>query len=136
MPESGNGARKQVDRLRRLAGACAVEASRLQWPSLVLLGLSLADIAVTFVLLRKGQGYYESNPVAQWFFAHWNIRGMAAFKLTAIGSAITLGEIIERRRPGWGRLVLWLGCLASVAVVWHGLRLYMGLPGLPVGARD
>jgi hypothetical protein len=122
--------------LRKIVTALAMEASRLQGPSLVLLGLSVADIVVTFVLLRTGQGYYESNPVARWFFAHWNMRGMAVFKLAAIGSAITLGEIIERHRPGWGRLVLWTGCVVSAAVVWHGLRLCMGLPGLPIGARE
>jgi Domain of unknown function (DUF5658) len=109
----------------------AIETSRLQLPSLILLGLSLGDIFVTFLLLTQGHGYYESNPIAEWFLARWNFKGMFLFKLGAIACAITLGEIIERCKPGWGRLVLWLGCLASVTVVWHGLRLYMGLPGLP-----
>jgi Domain of unknown function (DUF5658) len=113
-----------------------VETSRLQLPSLILLGLSLGDIFVTFLLLTQGHGYYESNPVAGWFLARWNFKGMFLFKLGAIAAAITLGEIIERRRPGWGRLVLWVGCLASVAVVWHGVRLYEGLHGLPFWSRD
>jgi hypothetical protein len=114
----------------------AVEASRLQLPSLILLGLSLGDIIVTFLLLSNGPGYYESNPVAQWFLAHWDLNGMFLFKLGAIAGAITLGEIIERHKPGWGRLVLWVGCIASATVVWHGLRLYLGLSGLPFWSDD
>jgi hypothetical protein len=52
--------------------------------------------------------------------------GMTAFKFSIIGGVIALGEIIERRRPGWGRFVLLVGCAAAAAVVWHGFRLYMG----------
>lgn len=110
--------------------AGAVDSSRLQLPSLVLLVLSLGDIFVTFLLLNRGQGFYESNPIAEWFLARWSFRGMFLFKLGTIVVAITLGEIIERYRPGWGRVILWLGCLVSLTVVWHGLRLYLGLPGL------
>ncbi|MGC8641991.1 MAG: DUF5658 family protein [Isosphaeraceae bacterium] len=109
----------------------AGEASRLELPSLILLALSMGDIYVTFRLLTTGQGYYESNPVAEWFLAHWNFKGMFLFKLGMVAVTITLGEIIERHRPGLGRLVLWLGCIVSTVVVWHGLRLYLGLPGLP-----
>lgn len=109
----------------------AIETSHLQLPSLILLGLSLVDIFVTFRLLTTGHGFYESNPVAEWFLAHWNFKGMFLFKLGMIAGAITMGEIIERHRPGLGRFVLWLGCIASTAVVWHGLRLYLGFPGLP-----
>jgi hypothetical protein len=114
----------------------AIEASRLQLPSLMLLGLSLGDIIVTFLLLTRGHGYYESNPIAEWFLANWNLKGMFLFKLVAIAGAITLGEIIERRKPGWGRLVLWVGCVATAMVVWHGVRLYQGLPGLPFWSQD
>ena len=121
--------------LQRIVRGGAGEASRLQLPSLILLGLSLGDIYVTFRLLTTGQGYYESNPVAEWFLARWNFKGMFLFKLGMIAGAITLGEIIERHRPGLGRFVLWLGCIASAAVVWHGLRLYLGLPGLPFWSR-
>jgi hypothetical protein len=44
--------------------------------------------------------------------------------------------MIERRRPGMGKLVLLVGCAAAAAVVWHSLRLYLGAPGLPVGGGD
>ena len=60
---------------------------------------------------------------------------MVVFKFAAIAGAIVLGEMIERRRPGMGKLVLLVGCAAAAAVVWHSLRLYLGVPGLPVGGE-
>jgi hypothetical protein len=114
----------------------ALDPSQLQGPSVILICLSIADVLITYMLLRTSQAYYESNPIAYWFFARWNIRGMIVFKFAAIGLAIASGEIIERQRPGRGRLVLWIGCVAATAVVWHGLRLYMGLPGLPMVGKD
>ena len=109
--------------------------SRLQDLSLCLVGLSIADIVMTFILLRNSHAYYESNPVAGWFFARWNMTGMVVFKFAAIAGAIALVEMIERRRPGMGKLVLLIGCTASATVVWHSLRLYLGVPGLPVGGE-
>ncbi len=139
-PECGLRTRKAEKTLPsvlwEIVRAGALEASQLQLPSLLLLGLSLGDIVVTFLLLTRSQGYVESNPVAEWFLARWNFRGMFLFKLGAIAAAITLGEIIERRKPGLGRLVLWVCCIVSAIVVWHGLRLYLGLPGLPLSSGD
>jgi hypothetical protein len=89
---------------------------------------------VTYVLLKRGPAFYESNPVAQWFFSRWNIAGMAIFKLSAMGLVIVIGEIVERHRPGWGRLLLLASCLATAAVIWYGLRLLLGHAddGLPL----
>ena len=101
----------------------------MQGLSLCLVALSAADLFVTFSLLRTSHVFYESNPVAQWFFARWNMAGMTLFKFAVVGFVIALGEIIERRRPGWGRFVLLVGCAAAAAVVWHGLRLYQGVGG-------
>jgi hypothetical protein len=112
-----------------LLSAIALEASQLQGLSLCLVALSAADLFVTFSLLRTSHVFYESNPVAQWFFARWNMAGMTLFKFAVVGFVIALGEIIERRRPGWGRFVLLVGCAAAAAVVWHGLRLYLGAGG-------
>ncbi len=63
--------------------------------------------------------------MAQWFFARWNMAGMALFKFGVMGGVIALGEIIERKRPGWGRFVLGVGCVAAAYAVITGLRLYM-----------
>jgi len=114
----------------------ALGTSQLQELSICLIALSIADVIMTFTLLRTSHGYYESNPVAGWFFARWNMTGMVVFKFAAIAVAIALSEMIERRRPGMGKLVLLVGCAAAATVVWHSLRLYLGAPGLPVGGGE
>jgi hypothetical protein len=85
----------------------------------------MADLFMTYTLLRTGPHFFESNPVAQWFFARWNMAGMALFKFSVMAGVIALGEIIERHRPGWGRFVLALGCLGAAYAVFTGLRLYL-----------
>jgi len=99
---------------------------RVEGLAVLLLVLSLADLFLTYALLRTSPRFFESNPVAAWVFHRWNIAGMAIFKLAVIGFAIAVAEYIERRRPGAGKLVLAIGCLAAAAVLWHGVRLYLG----------
>jgi hypothetical protein len=111
---------------RRLVRASSAEASVLELEILGLIALSAADVLVTYILLRRGPAFYESNPVAQWFFVRWNIAGMAVFKFSAMGLVIVIGEVVERHRRGWGRALLSISCLATVAVVWYGLRLVFG----------
>lgn len=120
------------EHLRDLTGG----AGRLQELSLVLLVLSITDLFMTFTLLRTSPRFYESNPVAMWVFRRWNIAGMTIFKFAAIALAITLGELIERRRPGWGKAVLLIGCAGAAVAVWHGLRLYLGFEPMPGAGGD
>lgn len=91
-----------------------------------LLALSLADLFTTYHLLRGHPGAFESNPVARMVFERWNIAGMGVFKLSLVAFVIVVGEVAERRRPGLGRFVLLVGCVATAAVVVHGLRLALG----------
>jgi hypothetical protein len=111
---------------RRFFRASALESSLLEQESAFLIALSAADLLVTYALLRRGPSFYESNPVAQWFFSRWNIAGMTLFKFGVIGLVIVIGEVVERHRPGWGRTLLAASCLATAAVVWYGLRLLFG----------
>jgi hypothetical protein len=87
--------------------------------------LSVADLLTTYSLLHHGMGFYEANPVANWWFARWDMAGMTAFKFLLIGGAIGIAEIAERRRPGRGRLVLWIGIVGSATVFLKGLSLYV-----------
>ena len=98
----------------------AFGASQLQALSVCYLGCSFADLMMTFSLLRRGAGFYEANPIAVWFIARWNTAGMVFFKFSVVALAIALSEIIERKRPGWGRFVLWIGCFAALYAVWKG----------------
>ncbi|HWE36617.1 MAG TPA: DUF5658 family protein [Isosphaeraceae bacterium] len=112
------------------------EPSRIQREGALLVLVSVIDLFVTYALLRRSPRFYESNPVAQWFFARWNIAGMALFKFGVIGAVIAIGEVIERRRPRWGRAVLWIGCLAAAYAIYCGLRLLLGPAGVDAPAAD
>ena len=97
--------------------------SKLGPLSLLLVGLSLGDLLITYTLLWQGGRFYEANPIARFVFERWNIAGMTIFKFALIGFVILLGEIIERRRPGVGRAILALGCVTATAVIVQGVRL-------------
>ena len=101
------------------------ETSQVQGIGTCLIVLSAADLLMTFVLLRKSELFFESNPIAQWFFQKWNMTGMVGFKFSMIAGVILLSEIIERKRPGWGRFVLLVGCIGAAYAVFTGGRLYM-----------
>jgi Domain of unknown function (DUF5658) len=107
------------------------ETSQVQGIGTWLIILSAADLFMTFALLRKSPNFFEANPIAQWFFANWNMTGMVAFKFSMIAGVILLSEIIERKRPGWGRFVLLVGCIGAAYAVFTGGRLYM-IPEAPV----
>jgi Domain of unknown function (DUF5658) len=102
------------------------ETSQVQGIGTWLIILSVADLLMTFVLLRKSTAFFESNPIAHWFFSRWNMAGMVFFKFSMIAGVILLSEIIERNRPGWGRFVLLIGCIGAAYAVFTGGRLYMG----------
>jgi hypothetical protein len=101
------------------------EDSQLQAESMLLVLLSAGDLLMTYTLLWRGSHFYESNPVAQWFFHRWNITGMTGFKFATVGLIVVLSEVIERHRPGWGRAILLLGSLGALVAIVHGLRLLL-----------
>ena len=106
--------------------AGVLEPSRVQGFAALLVILSGADLFMTYALLRASPRFFESNPVAQWFFARWNMAGMVAFKFSIIAGVIALAELIERRRAGRGKFVLMVGCVGAAYAVIVGLRLYLG----------
>jgi hypothetical protein len=121
--------RPRAGRWRRLVRDYAVDSSFLEQEVLLLVALSAADLLVTYALLRQGPSFYESNPFAQWVFQRWNIAGMTLFKFGVIGGVIVIGEVAERRRPGLGRGLMAISCVATAAVVAYGLRLLLGFGG-------
>jgi hypothetical protein len=127
-PDTAPAKRKPSARkvVARWIHATARDRSALEGEAVALILLSVADLMVTYHLLKTGPHFYESNPVAQLVFARWNIAGMAVFKFSIVGFVVVAGEIVERHRPGLGRLVVLIGCLASAAVVAYGLRLAFG----------
>jgi hypothetical protein len=124
--EAPSRRRSRGPNLSALFRAGAVEPSRVQGLAVCLVALSAADLFMTAKLLRTSPTFFEANPLAQWFFARWNMVGMVAFKFSIIAGVIALAELIERKRPGRGKFVLMIGCLGAVYAVVVGLRLYLG----------
>jgi hypothetical protein len=122
--------------LLALFRAGAVEPSRVQGLAACLVALSAADLFMTAKLLRTSPTFFEANPLAQWFFARWNMVGMVAFKFSIIAGVIALAELIERKRPGRGKFVLIVGCLGAAYAVVVGLRLYLGHGIAPAAEGD
>ena len=104
-----------------------LEKSRVEALGLCLIVLSLLDLLTTYVLLYSYSEVYEANPVAQWFFHRWNIFGMTMFKFALVGTVVAACEIIERYRPGWGKVVMVFACIAAGVVVYQGLQIFRGL---------
>ncbi len=104
-----------------------LEKSRVESFALCLILMSLLDLLLTYVLLNSYSEVYEANPVALWFFHRWNIFGMTMFKFALAGVVIAASEIIERHRPGWGKVILIFACIAAGVAVYKGLQIFLGL---------
>lgn len=91
--------------------------------SALLVMVSILDVFMTHTLLRQGWNFYESNPVARWFFSRWDMTGMVAFKFLVIAVAIVACEVVERRRPGVGLRIIRLGIVAGAVVAIYGALL-------------
>jgi hypothetical protein len=104
----------------------AVEESQIQGLAVLLIVLSAADLLMTVALLRASPRFFEGNPLANWFLARWNVLGLVMFKFGILGGVTIVSEFVERRRPGLGRFILFIGCVGAAYAVYTGLRLYMG----------
>lgn len=107
------------------------ETSRLRWFILPLIGLSVFDVLITHRLMSLSPHFYESNPVADWLFTHFDFAGMIALKFGGVTLAIIIAEYVEHHRRHLGKVILGIGILATAAVVWYGVHLYFFAP-LPV----
>jgi DNA-directed RNA polymerase subunit RPC12/RpoP len=114
----------------------AIEESQIQGLAVLLIVLSAADLLMTVTLLRASPRFIEGNPVANWFLARWNILGLVMFKFGILSGVTVLSEFIERRRPGWGRLVLFIGCAGAAYAVYTGLKLYTAHVAVPVAVVE
>jgi len=110
----------------------AIEESQIQGLAVLLIVLSAADLLMTVTLLHASPRFFEGNPLANWFLARWNVMGLVMFKFGILGGVTVVSEFIERRRPGWGRFILLIGCAGAAYAVITGLRLYMGHMGLGI----
>jgi hypothetical protein len=81
------------------------------------LALSLGDFALTWLLLNRGGGAYESNPAAAWWLEQFGWFGLVSFKLGMCAVAMTLISAVSRRNPHAAGRILFFACSALLAVV-------------------
>jgi hypothetical protein len=73
--------------------------------------LSVADLALTWVLLRHSGGVvYESNPIANLLLIHYGWAGMAVFKFTDMLLVIWIDLLLFCFQPLAARRVLSIAC--------------------------
>jgi hypothetical protein len=84
--------------------------------------LSLADLCLTWVLLRSGGGLiYESNPLANAFLMRFGWAGMILFKVADVLFVAWLALLLAIYRPEAGCRVLTVACsLVGVVVLYSG----------------
>lgn len=78
--------------------------------------LNLCDIVATYSLLRRDSRYFESNPIARWFYEGWGFRGMVWFKLAMVVLVVVIAQIVACKRERLAQAVLILGSTVVGAV--------------------
>jgi uncharacterized membrane protein len=86
--------------------------------------VSVLDIIMTYLLLRTGR-FIESNPVADYFIAHWGSRGMIYFKLGMTAFVCVLAQIVAQKKPSYAEFILKIGTLIVGCVVIYSLVLFI-----------
>jgi hypothetical protein len=118
---------------------CARALPRLPHPGkhLLLALLGLADLALTWALIRHGLGMvYEANPVAAWCLRQHGWAGLASLKVASLLAGSGLCVVISWRRPRAAGHVLALGCAATAAVVLYSGHLAVACSGPLARLRD
>lgn len=86
--------------------------------------LSLADLGLTWVLIRHGGGRVrESNPVALAWLAGYGWHGLAGFKAATVLVFSGVVVVLVRRRPRAGLLLVLFACFAVGSVVYYSCQL-------------
>jgi hypothetical protein len=103
----------------------------LQRESALFLLVSVLDVMMTFLMLSDvpepdGRAmFYESNPVARWFFERWALSGIVIFKFTMVAVVEVIAQIIALRQLQLGRRLLEFGTLVVALVVLYSMYLLL-----------
>jgi Domain of unknown function (DUF5658) len=101
----------------------------LQRESSLFLIVSVLDVMMTYLMLYdipEPDGrtmFYESNPVARWFFEGWGLHGIIAFKFTMVAVVEVIAQVIALRNLGLGRRLLEFGTVIVALVVLYSMYL-------------
>ena len=74
--------------------------------------LDLCDAVATYLLLRRNSGYFESNPIARWFYHGWGFEGMVWFKVAMVLFVITVAQLAAHKDERLARTLLVFGSVA------------------------
>jgi len=97
---------------------------------------SALDLFMTYILLRYQGDYggpttfYESNPVAHYFFLNWGFPGMVFFKFGIVALVAIIVQIVAQSRLTTARWVFNFGTTVVACVVVYSLLLYLRGNGL------
>lgn len=103
----------------------------LQRESCLFLISSVLDVLMTCMLLEDLTGvtgrtiFYESNPVAGYFFHHWNLAGIVYFKFAMVAFIEVISHVIALKNVAVGRRLLDFGTLVVSLVVIYSMYLLM-----------
>jgi len=78
--------------------------------------LNLCDVIATFLLFRSNSHFFESNPIARWFYHGWGFRGMVWFKVAVVLFVITVAQVVARKNERLARALLVFGSVAVGSV--------------------
>lgn len=92
--------------------------------------VSALDFFMTYLLLQMDMGFFESNPIANYFIARWNVRGMIAFKFGIVAFVCVLSQVIALKDVTKARAVLYIGIVIVFGVVVYSATLFLRTSGL------
>jgi hypothetical protein len=101
----------------------------LQRESCLFLIVSVLDVMMTCLVLGDLMGltgetiFYESNPVARYFFEHWQLSGIIFFKFGMVAFIEIISHIVAIKNVAVGRRLLEFGTLIVSFVVIYSLVL-------------
>ncbi len=85
--------------------------------------INTLDIFMTYILMQFGAN--EANPIANYFFQKYNIKGMIFFKLMIVAAVCVIAQIVATKSIGKGKNLLTLGSILVGAVVIYSVLLFV-----------
>ena len=74
--------------------------------------LNVCDAVATYLLLWRNSGYFESNPIARWFYHGWGFEGMVWFKMAMVLFVVTVAQLAAHKDERLARTLLVFGSVA------------------------
>lgn len=93
--------------------------------------VSALDLFMTFLLLYASESgwtqriIFESNPVADYFYGAWGIRGLIYFKFAVVALVVIIAQIIAAHRPKTARGLLNAATVVVFAVIVYSTILFV-----------